>query len=949
MSKWNPRANEVFARALECASDEDRAAYISEVCGQDGELRATVSLLLQAHFHAGSFLSGGALGNGLGSPADTKCITSSSPSNELAHSVIGALRQSIPGIKQVTLREPLEGPITKPGSKELPELDASASGKYELHGEIARGGMGVILKGRDSDLGRDLAIKVLRDSHIENPEVVERFIEEAQIAGQLQHPGIVPVHDLGLLTNDRPFFTMKLVKGKTLATILARRNEPTQQAHLLGIFDQVCQTVAYAHSRGVIHRDLKPANIMVGAFGEVQVMDWGLAKVMADGGVADERKAREKQHDHQSILRTRRSGSDSSLGTGSTTRAGSVMGTPAYMPPEQALGEVDRLDERADVFGLGSILCEIITGSPPYVHEDLSQVLSQAKAGDLGACFRRLDQSDSDLELIEINKRALAKIRDDRWSDAGELAQRFTEYQSGVRERLRRAELESAEERARAIEERRRRRIYVAVCGLLLVVAVASGIAAQRFLMQRRELAEERNNALALLKDLRVELEEKVTVALMFGDERLAEESIARARIAGMSDDELALYRGQLALFYGRPREAMAILDPVSHRSVAALGLRCSAEFYAQDYEALIRSIAALQQKVAASRDSLSYLDKLFAGFAMINGDMITGMELVNEAKQERSTSPLAQMIHAVVLAAYAHNTGNIEPLDLAIEEINGVMRYVGAPYFVSAHHIVQEIAHTFGKDKTAGVDVDRLKQEWEKIKDLPSGRMILIRFLADLGDESVPDRIREQAGILEGEGTFYIPILLNYKTPQEVMAFAEGLRYACGELEIARLRALTGPANEAQRSCVDLIKQYNGYFERNFCLNTLLLLGKNEKVRLLATELASTSVNPTWLDADIQRFLADPSVSPEDLLECAGDVRAQQCGAHFTIAMLALAVGDDDRAQSHLKLGLETDAIHHSEYWWAKALLASLRGQVAWKIGASATRQEFSVGQGNE
>jgi serine/threonine protein kinase len=134
--------------------------------------------------------------------------------------------------------------------------------------------MGVVLKGRDTDLGRDLAVKVLLDRHSDDPAMVCRFIEEAQIAGQLQHPGVVPVYELGCFGGRRPYFAMKLVKGCTLAEVLAGRPDPTaDRPRLLAVFLQVAQTVAYAHARGVIHRDLKPSNIMVGAFGEVQVMD----------------------------------------------------------------------------------------------------------------------------------------------------------------------------------------------------------------------------------------------------------------------------------------------------------------------------------------------------------------------------------------------------------------------------------------------------------------------------------------------------------------------------------------------------------------------------------------------------------------------------------------------------------------------------------------------------
>src|SRR6516162_7914304 len=152
--------------------------------------------------------------------------------------------------------------------------------------------MGAILKGRDTDLGRDLAVKVLLEAHRDRPEMVHRFVEEAQIGGQLQHPGIVPVYELGAFADRRPYFAMKLVKGQTLARLLAERKKPSDDLpRFLGIFEQVAQTVAYAHARGVIHRDLKPSNIMVGSFGEVQVMDWGLAKVMPRGGAADDGSA----------------------------------------------------------------------------------------------------------------------------------------------------------------------------------------------------------------------------------------------------------------------------------------------------------------------------------------------------------------------------------------------------------------------------------------------------------------------------------------------------------------------------------------------------------------------------------------------------------------------------------------------------------------------------------
>ncbi len=165
--------------------------------------------------------------------------------------------------------------------------------------------------------------------------MVRRFVEEAQIGGQLQHPGIVPIYELGTFADLRPFFAMKLVKGHTLAQSLEARDGPDDdRPRFLSIFESIAQTIAYAHARGVIHRDLKPSNVMVGSFGEVQVMDWGLAKVLPRGGVVDDAQAG-KLDRQETVIATDRSGS----GEPGLSHAGSVMGTPSYMAPEQARGE----------------------------------------------------------------------------------------------------------------------------------------------------------------------------------------------------------------------------------------------------------------------------------------------------------------------------------------------------------------------------------------------------------------------------------------------------------------------------------------------------------------------------------------------------------------------------------------------------------------------------------
>ena len=325
--------------------------------------------------------------------------------------------------------------------------------RYTLLGEIARGGMGAILKGHDVDLGRDLAIKILLDAHKDNPEVVQRFIEEAQIGGQLQHPGIVPVYELGEFVDNRLFFSMKLVKGQSLDLLLSLRENPSSdRPRFLGIFQQVCQTLAYAHDKHVIHRDLKPANIMVGAFGEVQVMDWGLAKVLGLAGEKVE-STEEKQATQKSSIHTiRRPVQEGAESPDWQTQAGAALGTPAYMSPEQALGEVDHMDERVDVFGLGAILCEILTGKPPYFASRRNEVFRLAMRGKLDACHDRLQKSDADRDLVDLATECLSPEPDSRPRHAGVVAQRVSSYLASVESRLRAAEIERASEAARAEE-----------------------------------------------------------------------------------------------------------------------------------------------------------------------------------------------------------------------------------------------------------------------------------------------------------------------------------------------------------------------------------------------------------------------------------------------------------------------------------------------------------------
>ncbi len=373
-------------------------------------------------------------------------------------------------------------PPLAPPEEELP----AQVGPYQVQEQVGKGGMGVVYRARDQLFRRSLAVKVLAAQHADNADLRRRFLEEAQLMGQLQHPGIPPVHDLGELPDGRPYFAMKLIKGQTLAARLRERASPEQDLpHLLGIFEQVCRTLAYAHAQRIIHRDLKPANVMVGAFGEVQVMDWGLAKVLSSSTAEPSEPAAEPA---STICTVRTEAPDSG------TQSGLAMGTPAYMAPEQARGEVSQLDERCDVFGLGAILCEMLTGQPPFTGRNSRDVLELAQSGGVTAALARLDRCGADRELVEIAKRCLSAAREGRPAQGGEVARAVADYQAKTLERLKQAELEQkesevrAEERIRQAElerkaaedraaaERKRRRLTVALAAVGMAAILIGGV-----------------------------------------------------------------------------------------------------------------------------------------------------------------------------------------------------------------------------------------------------------------------------------------------------------------------------------------------------------------------------------------------------------------------------------------------------------------------------------------
>ncbi len=423
--------------------------------------------------------------------------------------------------------QPTPDDATLPGRAEGPRVDASddstlpASGnpdpsvpaapimkgteRYQLAVEVARGGMGAILRVTDLSIKRTVAMKVALKDVAGDPELIRRFTQEAELTGQLEHPNIVPVHDLSLDEDGQPFYTMKFVKGVTLQAILTnlRQGDPAtvaqySLAHLLTVFQKVCDAVAFAHSKHVIHRDLKPENIMVGKYGEVLVMDWGLAKAI---GLDEGKNGSMGVADPSSALPVFQPSTLPISPSPALTLAGAVMGSPQFMSPEQANGLVDELDARADIFALGGVLYNILTLHPPISGKSIVEMLEKIRAGEIlppnsydpktgrkatGTVkvgektfpqpplipLRHCPGGRIPESLGAVAMKALALRREDRYQTVPEFQKDIEAYQGGFATR---AEHASAWRQLALLIKRHKKEFALAAVALLVLLATVTG------------------------------------------------------------------------------------------------------------------------------------------------------------------------------------------------------------------------------------------------------------------------------------------------------------------------------------------------------------------------------------------------------------------------------------------------------------------------------------------
>lgn len=295
----------------------------------------------------------------------------------------------------------------------VPNIEAP---RYTLRDYLGRGGAGEVVAAFDRKTRRVVALKTLQAPYASDRIVAARFVEEARVTAQLEHPGIVPVYDVGVMPDGEPFYTMRVVKKRSLRDVLDRSDDGTRwpRARLLGVFVQIARALAYAHARGVVHRDVKPENVLIGDFGEVYLADWGIAKVMPGSAI-------EVRGD-----------------SGAPARATRAAGTAGYMSPEMILGEWEKVDHRADLFALGVMLYEILSGRTPFDASTLTETLKRTCSHEPERPSRTAP--DTPLVLEDLCLALLAKRPEDRPSSAEDVAAEIELYLEGAKEKARRKE-----------------------------------------------------------------------------------------------------------------------------------------------------------------------------------------------------------------------------------------------------------------------------------------------------------------------------------------------------------------------------------------------------------------------------------------------------------------------------------------------------------------------------
>jgi serine/threonine protein kinase/tetratricopeptide (TPR) repeat protein len=569
------------------------------------------------------------------------------------------------------------------------QAQPTGDGGYELHGEIARGGMGVIVKAFDRELARDVALKVLREELAAEPRLVQRFLAEARVTARLDHPGIVPVHEVGRDAHGRAYFAMRLVRGRELKRIIDLAHagaEGWNRTRALSVIQKVCEAMAYAHGKGVIHRDLKPSNVMVGEFGEVYVMDWGLARVI---GADDPHDLRLRDRPSTQGVADARE-----LESPIVTMDGDVLGTPCYMAPEQAQGRIADLGPRSDVYSVGAMLYHLLAGEMPYVPAGTSvasrTVLAQLVRGPPRPLHEL--QIDVPAELIAIADKAMSRAPEDRYPDMLSMAEDLRAFLEG---RVVRAHETGGWAEARKWVQRNKAlsgAMSLAVAALVIGLLVSLALKAQsdsNFVRAEKSAhvaSDERDRALTIASFLEDTLKgvgpsvargRDTTMLRELMDGALSRVENGELSAAPEAELRLMLVIGEAYEEIARYEEAEALFRTVVSRGERAYhGDHALIARAQSELGAVLRARGDLDGAESVLRQALAMRERLFPGDHPDPSETIEKLALVLEDRGDfAAAEPLFRRALAMRERMYG---GDHESTAIALGNLGGMLRAIG-------------------------------------------------------------------------------------------------------------------------------------------------------------------------------------------------------------------------------------------------------------------------------
>jgi serine/threonine protein kinase len=870
--------------------------------------------------------------------------------------------------------------------RDVPSSDSARLfvGRYRLNALCGRGSISEVWLGYDPCLCREVAIKILRAEYCGKAEIANQFYRETLISGRLQHPDILPVYECGRLPDHRPFFIMKLVRGHTLAELLATRSTPSDDLQqFVALFKHVCEAVSYAHSKGIIHRDLKPSNVMVGQFGEVQVMDWGLAKVL--GGDREESTIDTfKLEEMDTNLRA-----EQCAVTSASSQVGLVMGTWGYMAPEQARGLACKADKRSDVFGLGAFLCTILTGKPPYVGPTKEEDKRRGSDADLTGAYARLEACGADADLIKLAKRCLAEKPDDRPRDASIVATALTEYVADVEEQAQKSKVAQAVAKEKADAKRearqfaqkatRRMRWSAASAGLLLLALFAAGVFAWRehYSLDGRLAADPNKDNVfgssttsttstfspdgsrpalgtwvptATYKHLEVTLDGAFTAAIS-GDLDAAEKATEEAERAGAPAGQVQMLRGQIALHRGQSHDARQHLEKAVRLlpdSVAARGMLAAAYASDGDWERYDRMSREMEELTPSTPE-----DFLFKGYAEANLEPDRGLQTMKQAFDRRPMMGIALLLRAEVRALVAQDTDNLLEAEGAVQDANYAKELLcnnPASLWVSLEaHLAKAGVHEHREEKDqreaelnlAGKDADLLKP----FTALPEAVVYRWLYFREVGKaEEVLDELRQASEKTDHVYVTFCYALTLYRRGdfEEALRALENKRgtYTYNDRLLPFVLVEHDHPNKhdwparAHKAREDFAARSQDGAAIMDMQAVLYLLGKkDDAVKANKALLEQPDRFYTLRREPILRCVQYNAgeLTADKLLQEARHSRWDQCLAHYYFAMTKLAEGNREEAKEHFDKVIKTRAFFWGPYDMSWVFQARLDKDRTW------------------